>query len=125
MTDLTTLANLAEIFGAATVITGVIIGVVQIHHYRRQRAELAAIELVRSFQNPEFIHAMRIILDLPAECTGPNLKERGSECEDAAMTVSITVEAIALFAFGISWAVKGRIFAAVREDQAPRAVPAA
>ena len=36
-----------------------------------------------------------------------------------------TVEAIALFAFGISWAVKGRIFAAVREDQAPRAVPAA
>lgn len=99
MYDLATIANIAEIFGAATVVTGVIFGAIQIQHYRKQRADLAAIELVRSFQNPEFIHALRAVLELPARCSGANLKEHGPDCENAAMTVAITVEAIGLMVY--------------------------
>jgi hypothetical protein len=62
--DLSTLANLAEIFGAAVVVVGLGFGVIQIQHYRQQRRETAAFELLRSFQNAEFSRSLRAVLEL-------------------------------------------------------------
>ena len=56
--DLNTLANLAEILGAVVVVGGVAFAVIQIRQFRRQRLEVASIELVRSFQSPEFTRAL-------------------------------------------------------------------
>ena len=57
MTDLSTLANMAEIFGAVVVVGGLVFAVVQMHHYREQRRETAAIELLRSFQLKELVRS--------------------------------------------------------------------
>ncbi len=45
MTDLSHLANMAEIFSAVIVIGGIIFALIQMRQTRQQRRELAAIEL--------------------------------------------------------------------------------
>jgi hypothetical protein len=94
--DLNTLANLAEIIGAAIVVGGVAFAFVQLAHFRRQRHDLAAVELARSFETPEFAHALRLVLSLPNGVSAEQLRRMGSQFEDAAMLVSLTFESIAI-----------------------------
>jgi hypothetical protein len=99
MSDLTTLANLAEIFGAVVVVGGLAFAVVQLHNYRQQRRETAAIELLRSFHNPEFSRALRIVLDIPVGARKKDLGEFSADQENAIMVVMLTFESIGLMVF--------------------------
>ncbi|MEM9301049.1 MAG: hypothetical protein AAGE01_03005 [Pseudomonadota bacterium] len=96
MDSLSQWANIAEIFSALTVVFGVSFGAIQLMYYRRQRQDLAAIELVKTFQGRRFTSAIRLILTLPTQCTTSDISNEGTEMEDAAMTVANTVEAIGL-----------------------------
>ncbi len=58
MDDLSRLANMAEIIGAAVVIGGIFFAIVQMRQLRQQRRELAAIELFRFFGSPQFSRAL-------------------------------------------------------------------
>ncbi len=94
--DLGTLANLAEIFGFLIVIGGLAFAIVQILQYRRHRREMAAIELARSFESPSFGNALRLVLSLPDNLDAEGLRKHGSQYEDAAFLVSLTIEAVAI-----------------------------
>ena len=99
MTELNTLANLAEVFGAFVVVGGLAFGVVQMLHYRQQRRETAAIELLRSFQNPEFSRSLRAVLALPHGVCKSDLGGRSPEEQDAIMVVVLTFESIGVMVF--------------------------
>ncbi len=94
--DLTTLANLAEVIGAAMVVGGLAFGVIQLRQYRLERRTRAAFEVARSFQSAEFARALRLVLSLPCGLDAAGLRQRGAEYEDAAMLVSLTIESIGL-----------------------------
>jgi len=94
--DLNTAANLAEIFGAIVVVGGFAFAIIQLTHFRAQRRDTAALELARSVQNPEFAHAMRLILSLPTGLSADELRAKGSQYEDAAMLVSLTLESVGI-----------------------------
>jgi hypothetical protein len=57
---------------------------------------MAALELARSFETPEFAHALRLVLSLPDGLTATELRKMGSQYEDAAMLVSLTFESVAI-----------------------------
>ena len=97
--DLNTLANLAEIFGAVFVIGGLGFGVIQLQHYRQQRRETAAIELLRSFHNPEFSRSLRAVLALPRGVRKSDLGECSADQENAIMVVVLTFESIGVMVF--------------------------
>lgn len=94
--ELNTLANLAEIIGAAIVVGGVAFAFVQLAHFRRQRHDMAALELARSFGTPEFVHALRLVLSLPDGISAEQLRKMDSQYEDAAMLVSLTFESVGI-----------------------------
>jgi hypothetical protein len=94
--DLQTAANLAEILGVLIVIVGFAFAVIQLMHFRQQRRDMATIELARSFQNPEFAHAIRCITMLPKGLSADGLKKRGSGYENAAFLVSFTFESVGI-----------------------------
>lgn len=94
MTDLTTLANFAEIIGAAIVIGGIYFAVLQMRQLRQQRRELAAIELFRFFGNPDFAKAYRRILQLPDGMSAAAINSSKDELQDAAMLICNTMENI-------------------------------
>jgi len=93
--DLNTLGNLAEIIGVLIVIGGVAFAVVQIREFQRQRRETAAIELARSFTDPQFARALLLVVSLPPGCSAKELR-RSPEHEAAAMLVSLTLESVAI-----------------------------
>jgi hypothetical protein len=99
VTDLNELANLAEIFGAVVVVGGLGFAVIQLQHYRQQRRETAAIELLRSFQNPEFSRALRAVLALPKDLCKSDITECSASEQDAIMVVVLTFESIGVMVF--------------------------
>lgn len=94
--DLNTLANLAEIIGAVIVIGGFAFAFIQLAHFRRQRHDVAAIQLASSFENPEFARALRLVLSLPDGVSTTELRAMDSKYEDAAMLVSLTLESVGI-----------------------------
>jgi hypothetical protein len=97
--NLNSLANLAEILGAVFLIGGVVFAVIQIRQFRRQRLEVAAIELVRSFQSPEFTRAFTLLLGLPNGLSAAELRQRDPEAEVHVMLMSITMESIGIMVY--------------------------
>ncbi len=99
MTDLSRLADMAEIFAAIVVIGGLFFAWIQLRHTRQQRRELAAIELFRSFGNPQFSEAFRCVLDLPDGLNRNDLMNAYPNAEDHAMLIATTMENIGVMTF--------------------------
>jgi hypothetical protein len=94
--DLNTLANLAEIIGVFTIVGGLWFALVQLQSIRGQRRDLAALEIARAFQNPEFAHALLLVLSLPTGIRAEELREREERYEAAAMLISLTLESVGI-----------------------------
>ena len=99
MNNLSMLANIAEIIGVIIVVGGLFFAVLQMRQLRQQRRELAAMELFRSFGNPEFAHAYNRILQLPTDLTATDIREGENDLEDAAMLIGTTMENIGVMTF--------------------------
>jgi len=99
MDDLSRLADMAEIIGAAVVIGGIFFAVIQMRQLRQQRRELAAIELFRFFGSPQFSHAYREILRMPDGLSIEALRAHSDEAENCAMTISTTMENIGVMMY--------------------------
>jgi hypothetical protein len=93
MTDLSILANLAEILGVLIVVGGVGFAVMQMRQIRQQRRELAAIELFRFFGNPNFAEAYQMVLHLPDGMSADDIRS-SQDVEHAAMLIGNTMENI-------------------------------
>ncbi len=94
--DLATLANLAEVLGATTIIGGAVFALLQVREFREQRRQSVAVELARTFQSPELVRALNMVRSLPDGISAADLRARGAEYEDAALSVALTHETIAV-----------------------------
>ncbi len=97
--DLQNVANIAEIIGAVLVIAGVIFALIEIRHFRVQRQETAAMEIMRSFQSPGFTSALRLIMDFEQACRNCDDELMPEELQDAAILVSTTLESTGLMVY--------------------------
>ena len=137
MTDLTTLANLADILGALAIVGGAIFAVVQLREFREQRRQAAAVELVRSFSEPAHANAINLIQELPDGASAELLRSKGREYERAATMMAVTYETIGLLVYRdmasfsmvsdltggltvVMWRKLGPWVAAVRQEQSHR-----
>ena len=97
--DLATLANLAELFGAAVVVGGVVFAIVEIRNFQRQRLEAAAMELIRAWQSPYFTRAFTVIQALPDDRSATELRAHGADTESLAMVIGNTFESIGVMVY--------------------------
>ncbi len=84
---------------AATVFGGIVYAAVQVRQYREQRLDAAALEVVRSMQNPELLRAFRQLRTLPDGSPLAALRAREGDLESAAITAGATFEALGLLVF--------------------------
>jgi len=94
MNDLGNLANIDEITGAIIVVGSLIFAILQMRQTRRQRRELAAIEMFCFFGNPKFTAACKRILRLPEGLSADDIQNNDSGLEDSALRTSATLESI-------------------------------
>jgi len=99
VTDLETLANMAEVFGTLTIIGGLFFAVIQIRQYRQQLRETATLELMNKFQTPEFSRAFRTLRSLREDVSFSELIANDPETEAAAMFVCSVYETVGVLVF--------------------------
>lgn len=97
--DLGTLANLAEIFGAVTILGGALFALVQIRQMRHQRRNASAIAFLDSVQDGEFARAYLRVLQLPDEISIEELRQRESKYEEAAIFLATNFETVGLMVY--------------------------
>lgn len=88
-----TLSQIAQIFEGVAVVAAIIFGYVQLKHYRQQRDDTAALELMRSFHDAEFIDAFRQVYLTAEE------RREGPEFERAAIQIATRFETLGQAAF--------------------------
>jgi len=96
---LDTLASLGEFLGGMAVIGGVIFAVIQVRHYRQQRRDAAAIELMHAVLGPQFGEAFRLLGFVSDGISASEVRAKGAEYEEAALTMFIMYETIGLLVF--------------------------
>ena len=97
--DLVTIANIARIVSSVVVISGIIFGIIQIRQYQQQRQDVAAVQLVNSFQSPDFNKSLRKVWSLPDAASWQELQELGNEWEAAAFQVGMTLETMGVLVY--------------------------
>ena len=96
---LSTLANIAEIIGAGSIITGLIFGWFQVRHLRSQQRDTVAINLMQTFYNRELAQAVSLLQTLPDGVSLNEVKAAGNEYVTAAVTVVTTFETMGLLVY--------------------------
>lgn len=99
MTDLATLADIAEVLGLFVVVGGAVFAIIQIHHFRRQRQETASFEFLRSVQSREFRMAYPLVFAIPDGLSAAEIRERGPETLDAIETINWVGETIGVMVY--------------------------
>ncbi len=97
--SLTTLANIADIIGAGSIVTGLIVGWIQIRHLRRQQRDAVAINLAQTFYSHELARAIALLQPLPDGISLVQMRAMGDRYEFAALTVCTSFETMGLLAF--------------------------
>ena len=99
MNNLEFWADVAQILGMLTIVGGGAFAIVQLIEARGQRRDLVAVELMRSFYNPEFSRSVTIVRNLPDDVTASELRLSGSEAEQAALLIGMMYETMGLLVF--------------------------
>ena len=98
MTDipLSTWAAMAEIIGAGSIVTGLIVGLFQIRQFRIQQRDAVAINLAQTFYSPELSRAISLMQGVPDGVSLEELRAMGPEYHQAAVTICTSFETMGL-----------------------------
>lgn len=97
--DLITIVNIARIIGSVVVISGVVFGIIQIRQYQQQRHDIAAVQLVNSFQSPDFNKSLKKVWSLPDAASWQELQGCGNDWQEAAFQVAMTMETMGVLVY--------------------------
>jgi hypothetical protein len=97
--SLTTLASLAEIIGACSILTGLVFGLFQIRQYRAQQRDAIAINLSQTFYNRDLARAITMMQRVPDGASLRDIRAMGPKYETAALTVCTSFETMGLLVF--------------------------
>jgi hypothetical protein len=97
--SLSTLANLAEIIGACSILTGLVFGLFQIRQYRAQQRDAVAINLAQTFYNRDLARALTMMQNIPDGVRLKELRNMGAEYETAALTICTSFETMGLLVY--------------------------
>lgn len=96
MDQLQTLAAMAEIFSALTIVGGGAFAVVQLSEFRQRRRYQVATELCRKFSDPDLGRAVNLIRHLPDGISAQTLRSMDPEYEESALIVGMAFETMGL-----------------------------
>ena len=96
---LTELANLAEVLGGITIIGGALFGLYQLSEIRKQRRDLVASDLMKTFYSPELSRAVALIRSLPDDASAQMVRDLGPEGEEAAVQITTIFETMGVLVY--------------------------
>lgn len=104
------LAAISTFFTGIVIAVTAIVAVVQLQHMRAQRRDAAAVELIRSVQDPELARAFALIMALPSGISAGALQAKGPQYVEAANLIGLRFEMLGVLVY------RGAIAFDVAED---------
>ena len=92
------IATLANVLSAIAVVSGVILGMLQIRHMSKTRAIFSSAELVHAMLTQQFADSVRMVLALP-ENAHPDLVRRDSRMSEAVLMLSHVYESLGVLVY--------------------------
>jgi len=96
---LATAANIAEIVGASTIITGLVFGWIQLRHFRVQQRDSIAQSLSQTFYSRDLSASIALLQTVPDGIGLAELRDLGREYEEAAVVVTTSFETMGILVF--------------------------
>ena len=96
---LSTWANLAEIIGAGSIVSGLLFGWYQLRQLREQQRNAVAINLAQTFYSHDLAQAIALLQSVPDGISLQEIRDKGPEYEFAAITITTSFETMGLLAF--------------------------
>jgi hypothetical protein len=97
--SLSSAANIAEIVGASTIVTGVVFGWIQLRQYRIQQRDSIAQSLTQTFYSRDLAAAIALLQSVPDDISLAALRAMGREYQEAAVTVTTSFETMGILIF--------------------------
>ena len=97
--NLENIGILVELFSFFAVVAAIIFGLIQVKQFKRQRQDIATVELVRSFQTSDFTVAFRLLHSLPEDISASEFAAKGTEYIDAAWSLGFAYETTGVLVF--------------------------
>ena len=94
--NLSDVANIVEILGVFALVFGILYGLIELKHHRKERRDLAILECAHSFEDEDFTEAYRLLCELPHGMTKAQFEELGDKYESAAMRIGMKFETVGL-----------------------------
>lgn len=85
--------------GSISIVTGLIVGWIQIRHLRRQQCDAVAINLAQTLYSQELAQAITKVQPLPDGITLEEMRALGDEYHEAALTVCTSFETMGLLVY--------------------------
>jgi hypothetical protein len=89
----------ATAFTAFVIAVTALVGVTQLAQLRAQRRDTAAVELMRSLQDPDFSRAFALIIALPADVSAKELHAFGPAYVEAAQILALRYEMLGVLVY--------------------------
>jgi len=99
MTTLEIVAAYAEILGVLSLVGGITFAYIQIRQFQKQRKELAAMDMLRSWQTPEIAKALRLIVSLPDRIDTEAIRAQGENLDDLAFIAGGFFESVGVMVY--------------------------
>lgn len=96
--SLETFANIAEVIGMLTIVSGLLFGAFQLRAYRTNQRNTVAISLASTFYNAEFSHSIILLQSLPDGASAEDVI-KSPELEKAAIVVCTSFETMGLLIY--------------------------
>ena len=96
---LSTWANLAEIIGAGSIVSGLLFGWFQLRHFRVQQRNAVAMNLAQTFYDNDLAEALALLQSVPDGISLKELRDMGPQYEFTAITITTSFETMGFLVF--------------------------
>ena len=93
------LSRILSLITTTAVVTGGIFGGIQLFQLKKQRAKESALQLLHSFQTPEFLRAVNLVFSLPEGLSRKEIEQRLGDNIICVLTLFGTFESLGILIF--------------------------
>ncbi len=94
-----TLENLLGVASTLAIVAAGIFAGVQVRQFNKQRARDSALQLLHSFQTPEFVNALNVVFELPEGLSKKDIEDRLGEKMTGLLVMFGTFESLGVLIF--------------------------
>src|SRR5690348_8147619 len=94
-----TVPTILNLISTTVVVVGAVLALLQLRHFAKERARESALQMLHSFQTPEFLTAVNIVFELPEGLSKKEIEDRLGDRLTCVLVMMGTFESLGILIF--------------------------